>query len=158
MANPLKLLELKATGFQFIEEVPINAPPKTVWKSLMDFGSWFTFDPDPAKRPKMTVDARVGGQWISEARDGSVISLIGTITHIEPGKLLRMGGQMAMTHLPVMNALIWELVPQEDGKRTLLRFCQRTFGFLDAETEQRFQGGWKQLLPQLKAAAERAPS
>jgi uncharacterized protein YndB with AHSA1/START domain len=141
-----------------IEEVAINAPPKTVWQSLLDIGSWFAFDPDPGKRPKMTLEPRVGAQWTSEARDGSFQSLIGTVTHIEPGKLLRMGGQMAMTHLPVMNALIWELVPQDDGKRTLLRFCQRTFGFLDADSEQKFQGGWKQLLPQLKAAAERASS
>ena len=36
MANPLKLLKLKPTGFQFIQEVPIDAAPAKVWKAIHD--------------------------------------------------------------------------------------------------------------------------
>jgi uncharacterized protein YndB with AHSA1/START domain len=78
--------------------------------------------------------------------------------HIEPQKLLCIHGPMGMTHLPVQNAMIWELQPRKDGKATLLRFCQRTHGYLTADLKTNFRGGWGKLLPQLKALAEKSGS
>lgn len=154
MANPLKLLKLKPRGFQFIQEVPIDAPPARVWQSLLNIAGWWRFAPDD--RPIVTLETWPGGRFFSERADnGDVVqSLHGLVTHIEPNKLLRIAGQMGLTHLPAMHALIWELQPRKGGDTTLLRFAQRTFGFMDADVKKRYQGGWKVLFPQLKALAE----
>ena len=158
MANPLQILDLKPDGFQFIQELTVNAPPKRVWRAVLNFPGWFHFDRDHPNWPKVTVQPRVGGLFMMKSRDGKTSSLHGMITHIEQEKLLRMSGPMGLTHLPVNSVFIWELQPQNDGKTTLLRFGQRTFGFIDPELKQRMQGGWSKLLPQLKALAEGAPA
>jgi len=155
MANPLKLLKLKPVSFQFIEEIPIAAPPAAVWKALLDVGAWFRFD-DVPNFPAMKLDPRVGGMLTSATADGSVQMFSGIVGHIEREKLLRITGPMGMTHLPMMNAMIWELQPSADGKSTTLRFCQRAFGYGTADLKKNFRGGWKQLWPQLKALAEQS--
>ena len=154
MANPLKMLKLKPTGFQFIHEIKIDAPPSAVWKALLDVGTWFRFDNVP-DFPAMKLDPRIGGLLTSSNGDGSVQMYSGMVAHIERGKLLRINGPMGMTHLPAMNAMIWELQPRNDGKATTLRFCHRSFGYITADIKKNFQGGWKQLWPQLKALAEK---
>ena len=154
MANPLKLLKLKATGFQVIQEVPVDAPPARVWTAVLDFPGWFVFGGDAAPPRRMTVEPRVGGHWIEHLPDGGAM-LNTTITHIEPNKLLRMSGPMGLTHLPVNNVFIFELQPKGAGQTTLLRFCQRTFGFVTTDQKKKYQHGWSQLLPQIKALAER---
>ena len=155
MANPLKLLKLKPVSFQFIEEIPIAAPPAAVWKALLDVGGWFRFD-DVPNFPAMKLDPRVGGLLTSSNGDGTVQMFSGIVGHIEREKLLRINGPMGMTHLPMMNAMIWELRPSGDGKTTTLRFCQRAFGYGTADLKKNFRGGWKQLWPQLKALAEQS--
>lgn len=151
MANPLKLLKLKPQGFQFIQEINVDAPPPRVWMAVLDMPGWFRFDPKAKRTGK--VEPWVGGRWYVERPDGS--SALNTIiTQIEPNKLLRMAGPMGLTHLPVNNVFIFELQPR--GKNgTLLRFAQRTFGYIDADVKKRYHGGWKQLLPQIKAMAEK---
>ncbi len=153
MANPLKELSLKPIGFQFIQELPIDAPPEKVWAALLNVGDWFRME-DGRPRPKTTLDARPGGQWLSYAADGTA-SLFATVTLVEPKKLLRLAGQIGMSHLPVTHVVIFELQPRAGGKATLLRLGQRSFGFMEEDTEKRMQGGWGQLLPQLKEAAEK---
>ena len=155
MANPLKLLKLKPTAFQFIHEIPIDAPPARVWNALLNMNGWFHFEADRAKRPKVTLEPHLGGRFMSESRDGSVSSLFGFVAHLEPEKLLRINGTMGMSHVPVNTAMIWELQPRRNGKTTLLRFCQRTFGFLTGDVKSQFQNGWGKLHPQLKALAEK---
>jgi uncharacterized protein YndB with AHSA1/START domain len=154
MANPLKLLKLKVTGFQFIQELPIDAPPKKVWAALLNVGKWFTMTPDGSPPPKNVLEAWPGGRWYSEAKDGTQ-SLNAIVTRIEPGKLLRLSGPIGLTHLPVNNVNIFELQPKNSGKTTLLRVGQRTFGFLDADVEEKYAGGWGQLLQILKKNAEK---
>ena len=155
MANPLKLLKLKPAGFQFIQEIPIDAPPAAVWKALLDVGTWFRFD-DVPDFPTMMLEPRVGGLLTSSNADGSVQMFSGIVAHLEREKLLRINGPMGMTHLPAMNVMIWELQPQQGGRATKLRFCQRAFGYITADLQKNFKGGWKQLWPQLKALAEQS--
>jgi uncharacterized protein YndB with AHSA1/START domain len=154
MANPLKLLKLKPTNFQFIQELPINAPPKKVWSSLLSVGKWFGFESNAKEWNKGTLEPRLGGRWYFKAKDGTE-SLFATVTHIEPGKLLRVSGSIGLTHLPVTSVCIFELQPKNNGKTTLLRLGQRTFGFIDADRKKGYQGGWKQLTAQLKKLAEK---
>jgi uncharacterized protein YndB with AHSA1/START domain len=153
MANPLKELPLAAHGFQFIQELPIEAPPARVWSALTNVNAWFSMDPDPALRTKNTLELRPGGQWCSERKDGTQ-TFNGIISHIEPQKLLRLWGPFGLTHLPASSVIIFELQPRQDGKTTLLRLGQRTFGFLDPEAESKFRNGWNMLLPRLKELAE----
>jgi uncharacterized protein YndB with AHSA1/START domain len=151
MANPLKMLKLKAQSVQFIMEVPIAAPPKKVWSTLLKPSGWFFFDPQ--RRAKHTLDVRPGGLWTSANPDGSA-ALMGTVVYVEPGKLLRIAGQLGMTHVPVSSVIIFELQPQKDGIATLLRIGTRMFGFMDPDVKKHYQEGWKNLFGQLKAAAE----
>ncbi|HVT82494.1 MAG TPA: hypothetical protein VHM90_17770, partial [Phycisphaerae bacterium] len=78
------------------------------------------------------------------------------VTQIENNQLLRLSGPFGMQHLPVNNAIIFELQPKNDGKETLLRTAQRTFGFIDAELEMRYRTYvWPRMLPQIKEVAEK---
>jgi uncharacterized protein YndB with AHSA1/START domain len=154
MANPLKMLKLKPTGFQFIQEVSVNAPPRKVWSALLNVGKWFVFDRTGGNWPKSKFEARTGGQWIMTHKDGST-DLVATVTRVEPQKLLRLTGPIGLSHLPVCNAFIFELQPQKDGKATLLRLGQRTFGLLDTDVKTRYATVWKRLLGQIKDVAEK---
>ena len=151
MANPLKMLKLKPVGFQTIQEIPIAAPPKKVWKTVLDVGSWFRFGPEQG--PKQTLEAWAGGRWFMREANGTE-ALFGVVTLIEPEKLLRLSGPIGLSHLPVSNAMIFELQPRKDGKATLLRVGHRAFGFMDADVKSRYAGGWKQLLGNMKKLAE----
>jgi len=153
MANPLKELDLKIHAFQAIREVMIEASPEKDWKALVNPSGWFGFDPDKSKWPKSTLELWPGGRWISESQDGS-LALHAVLTLIEPGKLLRLSGPVGLSHLPVNNVFIFELQPKGAGQSTLLRFCQRTFGFVTTDQKKKYQHGWSQLLPQIKALAE----
>jgi uncharacterized protein YndB with AHSA1/START domain len=152
MTNSVKMLKLKTTGFQFIQEVPINAPPAKVWKTLLNSKSWFYL---PNNRDDgATIEPHLGGRFISRSRDGMIADLHGIVTHVESQKLLRIQGPLGASHLPIINAMIFELQPKKDGKGTLLRFCQRTFGYLTSDLKPNFQTGWTKLFKQLKQVAE----
>ena len=90
----------------------------------------------------------------AQHKDGSQF-LFAYVTAIEPEKLLRLGGPLGMTHLPATSACIFELQPKSDGKTTLLRLAQRTFGFIDKDVQKNYAKGWKELTAQLKALAEK---
>ncbi|CAN5679395.1 hypothetical protein BH09PLA1_BH09PLA1_22390 [soil metagenome] len=152
MANPLKMLKLKPMGFQFIQELKIDAKPGKVWKSLIKVDGWFKFDPT-MKNKGRKLELWPGGRFYNEGADGTQ-ALHAIVTHIEPGKLLRLSGQMGNTHLPMDGVFIFELQERKPSG-TLLRFCQRTFGFLDPEIQMKMAGGWGKLLPQIKQMAER---
>ena len=151
-ANPLKMLKLKPVSYQFIQEIPIDAPPKKVWKTILNISKWFNFGPDDQQ--KHTLEAWPGGRWFAEMSDGSQ-DLHGIVTRIEPNRLLRLSGPIGQSHVPVHNVAIFELQPKKDGKTTLLRLGHRSFGFNDAESSKRFAGGWGQLLPNIKKVAEK---
>jgi uncharacterized protein YndB with AHSA1/START domain len=151
-AQSLRLLKLKVTVFQFIQELKIDAPPKRVWAALLDMGTWFHFAPGLSK-VKAKVEPWVGGRFYAEDTEDGSSSLRMIITYMEPGRLLRLSGPMGLSHLAATHAFIFELQPRRDGG-TLLRFCQRTMGYLTADVAKKYRGGWNQLLPQLKALAE----
>ena len=151
MANPLKMLKLKAQSVQVIQELPIAAVPKKVWTSLLNPSAWFVFD--PAHRAKHTLDLRPGGQWTSVHPDGNA-ALMGTVVYVEPGKLLRVSGPLGLTHLPVLSVIIFELQPKQDGKATLLRVGTRMFGFMDLDRKKHMKDAWKRLMGNIKALAE----
>src|SRR4051812_8292249 len=88
VANPLKMLKLKVDGFQFIEEMPIAAPPKKVWKVLLDVKKWSYFE----GAPDMTqaLEPWPGGRWTWKGP--GVDGLFAIVTQVEPEKLLRLTG------------------------------------------------------------------
>jgi uncharacterized protein YndB with AHSA1/START domain len=154
MANPLKMLKLKPVSFQFILETPIKAPPKKVWSTLLNPGKWFLFDLTQGPWPKSKFEPWPGGRWTMQYPDGTH-DLAAFVTRIEPQKLLRLAGHMGQSHVPVNSAFIFELQPKDNGKSTLLRIGQRTFGFTTPDLKKRMTQGWTKLLGQLKARAEK---
>ncbi len=113
---------------------------------------WFIF-PD-MQGVKSTLDLRPGGLWTMQTPDGAQ-TFMAQVTLIEPEKLLRVSGPFGLSHLPVNNVMIYELQPQNDGKTTLLRVGQRTFGYVDADLQSRYSGGWKKFLEAIKNLAEK---
>ena len=154
MANPLKMLKLKPTTIQIIQEVPIDAPPAKVWRAVLDAKAWIGAAMMNPKAVKSTVEPKVGGRFTYERGDGSEQRLLGFISHVEPNKLLRVYGPGVMSHLPCACTMIWELQPAKGGKATVLRFCERSYGSLPPGTAKSHQGGWKMVLAKLKKAAE----
>jgi uncharacterized protein YndB with AHSA1/START domain len=154
MANPLKMLKLKPQTVQSIQEIPIDAAPRKVWSLLIDANAWFQFSDAPGERSRQSLDLRPGGLWTAENPNGSAM-LMGTVVYYEPGKLLRVAGQLGLTHLPVNSVVIFELQPKPDGKSTLLRVGTRMFGYMGADVKKGYKNGWKQLLARLKTLAEK---
>src|SRR3954471_10230668 len=111
--QPLRMLKLKPTSFQFIQEIEIKAPPEKTWKALVNIGGWFNLT--PGEGPALKLEPWAGGRFF--AKYGDIEHLNAIVTYIEPNKLIRFSGQMGMSHLPVMNAFIFELQPK--GKGTL---------------------------------------
>jgi uncharacterized protein YndB with AHSA1/START domain len=153
MANPLQMLKLEMRAYQHIEEIEVNAAPDRVWKTLVKPSEWFGFDPDKSKWPKSSLKAAPGGLFTVTFGDGTTM-LHGTVTYIEPGKLMRISGPFGLTHLAVNNTVIFELQPHGDGKKTLLRMGRRTFGYVDDTVEERARNGSKRMLGMIKEAAE----
>ena len=152
MANPLKMLKLKPAGFQFIQELKVEAPPKRLWESLLDVRGWFTFGP-PSQNKGRNLEVWPGGRFYHVLSDGTQM-YYGIVTHIEPGKLLRLSGPMGNTHMPLESVYIFEIQPRGTNG-SLLRFGQRTYGYIDKDLAKRMKGGWGKLLPQLVALAEK---
>jgi len=152
VANPLKMLKLKPTGFQFIQELKVNASAKRTWDALLKVEGWFTFNSSMSNKGRK-LEVWPGGRFFNTLPDGTQM-YYGIVTHIEPGKLLRLNGPMGNTHMPVESVYIFEI--QERGANaSLLRFCQRTYGYIDKDLSKRMKNGWGKLLPQLVALAER---
>jgi uncharacterized protein YndB with AHSA1/START domain len=149
MPNPLKILKLKPGGFQFIQQVKVAAPPAKVWKTLLRVDRWWFYTMVQGGKNKL--EPWAGGRFYEVAPNG-IEALHCTVTYIEPNKLLRLSGPLGMSHLPVLHVFIFELQP--DGKGTLLRFCQRTYGNLTPKMKEDFQGGWPALFKELKKIAE----
>jgi len=149
VANPLTMLKLKATGVQMVHEMPVGAAPARVWESLLDVGAWFV----NGKAVKQSLELRAGGKWVSERADGTCVQMA-VVTYYEPGKLLRLCGQMGMTHVPVTTVVIFEMQPEGGGKRMLWRLGTRMHGLLTAGVKQMYREGWGHYLPQLVRRAE----
>src|SRR4051812_46856569 len=150
MANPLKMLKLKPTFIQIMQEVPIDAPPAKVWRTLMS-GAWFG---DPA-RPSGKIEPKIGGLFTMGRKEGSEARLFGFVLHPGPNKLLRVFGPGPMSHLPATCTLIWELQPEKNGKATLLRFVERGYGAMTPDIKKSHTQGWKEMFATLKGMAEK---
>lgn len=150
MPNPLKMLKLKQNAFQFIMETPIAASPATVWKSLVKVESWWKYP--MIAGAAMKLEPRAGGRFY-EAAKGGFEALHGIVMYAAPGKLLRINGSMGLSHLPMTNAIIFEL--QSQGKGTLLWLGHRGAGLMTAGIEKQFKHGWKELIAELKKFAEK---
>jgi uncharacterized protein YndB with AHSA1/START domain len=142
------MLKIKPGGFQFIQQIDIDASPQKTWKALINIGGWFNIAPGEGRSLKL--EPWAGGRFYS--KQGDIEHLNAIVTYIEPHKLIRFSGQMGMSHLPVISAFIFQLEPKGNG--TLLKLCHRCYGMIDTEAKQRYSGGWKQLLAKLKAFSE----
>jgi uncharacterized protein YndB with AHSA1/START domain len=121
-----------------------------VWKSILNLSGWWYFDGHPMK-PVGPIKPRAGEMLILKGPGVEMVQAM--VTHVEPGKLLRLGGSMGTNHVPVNGVYIFEL--QSKGKGTLFRFGQRTFGLIDPDLKKNMQHGWGILFKQLKALAEK---
>ena len=154
MANPLKLLKLKVTGFQFIQEIPIDAPPKKVWASILKVGKWFGYSRGsdrvggsrPSKHGPWAGDgSRNGEGWDQRAqRDRDADRAAKTN--------FCLSGPIGLTHLPVNNVFIFELQPKNGGKRSTLLRARTAYLRLRRcrSVKKLIFGGWKHVFATLK--------
>ena len=110
-----------ASGFTIenAREVPVDAA--TAWKALVeDVDRWWPKDHSWwGTESVFTIEPEAGGCLCERAADGSREALHLTVTHVDPGKLLRMtGGLGPLQGMGMHGALEWRL-KEADGKTTI---------------------------------------
>lgn len=114
-----------AGGFtvENIQTVPVD--PDTAWQALVeDIDLWWPKDHSWwGQESELTIEARAGGCFCEIGRDGKRQARHLQVTHVEPGKTLRMiGGLGPLQGMGLHGTLEFQLAPVEGGTRITLRY------------------------------------
>ena len=150
--NPAMNEENTNRNFHIVQELQLAASPERVWKSLTaEVGQWWGFHVGP-NDSSITLDARVGGQFIERWGDGEG-ELYATATYVKKGVKITLEGGMGMAG-PGYSKFSFTLEPsgETDTKVVLNHYCH---GYRSEETETSYTEGWNELLgTHLKAWVE----
>jgi uncharacterized protein YndB with AHSA1/START domain len=136
-------------SFHIEQEVELAVPRERAWATLVDVGGWWSHH-FAATKPKLRLDARLGGQFREEWGDGEG-ALWGTVIFIRKPEVLRLSGPLGM-HTPVNS--VYEFGLKEQGAGTLLTLTHRCIGLIDSGWKDAHDKGWRELWTHLKALAE----
>jgi DNA-binding transcriptional ArsR family regulator len=140
-------------GFEIAQEVRIEAPVQKVWASLTNrMNDWWVHR--ILEESTVSLDARLGGAFKEEGKDGSG-AVWGTIIELVPNVTLRLDGPLGMRAGPVKSVYTYELEAADGG--TLLKLHHEAFGKIAEETADMYNEGWRVLLQdKLKPLVEAA--
>lgn len=124
VAGGAEVVHADGAGFSIRLEVPIMAPPASVYETLTaQVGEWWhpahTFSGDSAN---LSLEARARGCFCETLAEG------GSVRHLEvvfaaPGKLLRLeGGLGPLQGLAATGSMSWQLQASEVGTRVELTY------------------------------------
>ncbi|MBC7991334.1 MAG: SRPBCC family protein [Luteimonas sp.] len=111
------------TGFTIENSVIVPADAATAWRALVDdVDQWWPKDHSWwGAASKLSIDARAGGCFCEIA--GAQQALHMTVTHVDPGKLMRMiGGLGPLQGMGLGGALEWRFVKADGGTRITLSY------------------------------------
>ena len=110
-------------GFTIENSVEVAVDAATAWDALVDdIDAWWPKDHSWwGAASTLSIDARAGGCFCERA--GRQQALHMTVTHVDPGKLLRMtGGLGPLQGMGFSGALEWRFAPAEGGTRITLYY------------------------------------
>jgi uncharacterized protein YndB with AHSA1/START domain len=118
-------------GFISIHRDEVNAPPATVWQSIVQLPRWWsgahTYSGDAAN---LSLDAQAGGCWCERWGDGNSVQH-GQVVLVQPGRTLRVVASLGpLQELAVHGVLTFTIAMQET--KTILRVTYRVSGAPDA--------------------------
>ena len=149
------LQETRAVTYHL--EIPIDAPPDVVWRSLTEATNAWWLEDFHMTGPEsvVTLDAEAGGRLIEHSEGGASL-LWYTVQLAVPGASLDLVGHVsAQFGGPATTMLRLALEPHDGG--TLLRVTDSLVGHVSDDTVKSLESGWTQLFGEgLKAHAERA--
>lgn len=139
----------RAGSFHIEQEVLLKAPLAKAWKSLLDVDSWWCHHYRPGSR--LILEPKAAGRF-AEIGPKGFEALFGTVTFIEPRRLVRLNGPLGMHTLPVNSVYSYELTEVTGG--TLLKLSHRAVGLLDPGWARSHKSGWQELWGHLTAFVE----
>ena len=129
-----------------VKEVLIAAPIDVVFETLLE-------PHGPMKEMNMKLEAWPGGRWFRDLGNNTG-HLWGHVQVIKPPKLLELVGPMMMS-FPVASHIQYRLTEQPGG--ILLKLTHRAMGLIEPELQQNVSKGWREMLEQIRMAAEKKP-
>lgn len=125
ISTPLsaKVLHSTAAGFAVENSIIVPVDADAAWKALVkDVDRWWPKDHSWfGTEGRFRIDARAGGCFCEIAGKREALHM--TVSHVDPGKLLRMlGGLGPLQGMGLHGALEWRLVPIEGGTRITLHY------------------------------------
>jgi len=131
------------------QEIEIKAAPGTVFRSMIAGLSHIMGGDGIAM--DLTLEEWPGGRWFRDLGNGQG-HLWGFVQVIKPPTLLEITGPMFMSY-PVAGHLALRLTPIAGG--TLVALRHRALGMIDDKHREGVNDGWRQILEQIKQAAEK---
>lgn len=125
------------------QELVIHAEPHQVFEALTTgVDAWWA---KGFASPNSTfhLEPVAGGRFYEDFGQGRGDALFATVTYLEPGKKLRLMGQMGMSG-PVMGTIAFDLLPERNGTR--LKLTHRAMGAVDDDDRETYTHGWQELL------------
>ena len=136
------------THAEYFIEIPIAAPPETVWRCLTEeIDAWWL--PDfrlVGAGSRVTLDARAGGQLLEQLEGGGSL-LWYTVAMCTPGRSLDLVGHLSPDYGgPATSMLKLELeAAGRDRGATLLKVRDALVGHLSPTLARTMRDGWTQL-------------
>ncbi len=143
-------MKLEELTLDVAQEIEIHAAPGDVFRSTLDR---LTDMRPNADQPSMqlVLEQWPGGRWFRDLGNGQG-HLWGFVQVIKPPTLLEITGPMFMSY-PAAGHLQLRVAQIAGG--SLLTLRHRVLGMIDDQHRQGVNEGWKQILEQVKAAAEK---
>ncbi len=133
---------LTVTTMDVENEIPVTAPPETVFQGLLEMAAWWPhrFREDARVR----FEPHVGGRFWEEWDGGG--TLYATVVAVEPGTALELAGPMGMRG-PVTARI--RLAVEAAGDGSVVRWSHRAFGDVSEETQAGYKAGWDDVVAAL---------
>jgi uncharacterized protein YndB with AHSA1/START domain len=135
-------------AFDIHAEIHIDAPPDTVWRSLIeDIGSWWPHS--FSEEPRISIEPWVGGRFMEEWNEGS--ALYALVTHIVTDRRLTISGPMGMQGA---RQYVKTYTIEADGEGTVVRTVASMLGDISPDLRQSYTTGGRELLEAFKGYVE----
>jgi DNA-binding transcriptional ArsR family regulator len=140
------------------QEYRINAPVKRVWEALVkQTAKWWPRDFCSGKKTRaFIIEPRIGGRAYEDWGDGAGLQWYQVIGVDAPHYLHMLGQISDGTYGPAMTILKINL--ESDGKATVLRLLDKTFGQIGDTLLEQTHAGWKLLFDGFMKYVERRKS
>lgn len=144
-------MKLEDLNLDVAQEIEIQAAPGDTFRAMLR-GIADEMSPTPSGQSlQMVLEEWPGGRWFRDLGNGQG-HLWGFVQVIKPPTLLEIAGPMMMSY-PVAGHLQMRCAPIAGG--TLLTLRHRAFGLIDDNHRQGVVTGWKKILEDIKAHAEK---